>query len=338
MIKIQENIQLKSYTTLRVGGEARYFAVAKNEDDLRELFAFAKGRKLPIFILGGGSNILAPDHGFHGLIIKNELKGIKFTDQVDNKVILEVGAGEVLDDVIVLAILRKLSGLENLSGIPGTIGGAAVQNAGAYGAELSECLVSVEGLRLDNGKKFVFKKSDCQYGYRDSFFKKNKKYVITNLTLELSKNMDFKLNYAGLKNLLTGKKNINIEAIRQAVLQIRAEKLPDWHKVGTAGSFFKNPIISTEKFNELKENYPDLPGFTEPKDKIKVSLAWVLDNVCHLKGYRVQDVGLYDKQPIVLVNYGKTTAAETINFADEIKNIVKKKVGIQIEEEVEKII
>jgi len=337
-MKIKENILLKDFTTLRIGGEAKFFAVAKSEDDLRELFAFAKGRKLPIIVLGGGSNLLVSDHAFCGLVIKNELKGIKFTDQVDNKVILEVGAGEVLDDVIVLAILRKLSGLENLSGIPGTIGGAAVQNAGAYGAELSDCIISVEGLRLENGKKFVFKKSDCQYGYRESFFKKNKKYVITNLTLELNKNLVFKLDYAGLKNLLMGKKKNDVDEVRQAVLQIRGEKLPDWHKVGTAGSFFKNPIISTDKFNELKENYPELPGFIESKDKIKISLAWVLDHICQLKGYRVQDVGLYDKQPIVLVNYGKTTAMEVINFADQIKNNVNKKIGIQIEEEVEKII
>jgi UDP-N-acetylmuramate dehydrogenase len=337
-MKIKENILLKNFTTLRIGGEARYFAVAKNEDDLRELFAFAKGRKLPIFILGGGSNLLVSDHGFHGLIIKNEIKGIKFTDQVDNKVILEVGAGEILDDVIILSVLRKLSNLENLSGIPGTVGGAAVQNAGAYGVELADCIISVEGLRLENGKKFVFKKGDCQYGYRDSLFKKNKKYIITNLTLELNKNQAFKLDYAGLKNLLKGRREINVEEVRQAVLQIRAEKLPDWHKLGTAGSFFKNPVILSEKFKELKENYPDLPGFVEPKGKTKISLAWILDNICHLKGYRVKDAGLYDKQPIVLVNYGASTSLEIISFTDEIKKIVNEKIGIEIEEEVEKII
>jgi len=342
-MKIQENVLLKDLTTFQVGGPARYFAVAKNEADLRELITFAKSRKLPIFILGGGSNLLISDHGSPGLVIKNEIKGTKFIDlpvpegHNGGKVTLEIGAGEIWDDVVGLSVIRNLSGLENLSGIPGTAGGAAVQNAGAYGVEFSDNLISVEGLNLSNGKKFILKKADCQYGYRDSFFKKSKKLVITAVTLELDKESKFVLAYAGLKSKLEKDGVITLEKIRKAVLEIRGEKLPDWHKIGTAGSFFKNPIISNAKYNELKNAYPEIPGFPDGADKIKVPLAWILDKVCNLKGFKEGNVGLYEKQPIVLVNFGKATEKEITDFSKKIKNIVKEKIGIEIEEEAEKI-
>ena len=204
MLKIQENISLKDFTTFQIGGKAQYFVVAKTEEDLREAFAFIKSRKLPLFTLGGGSNILVSDHGYNGLVIKNEIKGIKFIDQANDKVILECGAGESLDDVVALSVIRNLSGLENLSGIPGTVGGAAVQNAGAYGVEIKDHLVSVGGLNSDNGKRFIFENIDCQYSYRDSLFKKNKKFVITTVTLELCKKpfcKRFAINFGGNLNI-----------------------------------------------------------------------------------------------------------------------------------------
>jgi UDP-N-acetylmuramate dehydrogenase len=187
MLEIQENIPLKDFTTFQIGGSARYFVRAKSNENLREALAFAKTRKLPIFILGGGSNLLISDSGFPGLVLKNEIKGFKFIDQDSDKVILEVGAGEIWDEIVALAVARNLSGLENLSSIPGTVGGAAVQNAGAYGAELKDCLLSVEGINLASGKKFNLKNKDCEYGYRSSIFKKNKKLCITSITLELHK-------------------------------------------------------------------------------------------------------------------------------------------------------
>jgi len=342
-MKIQENVLLKDFTTFQIGGPARYFAIAKDKTDLRELITFAKSRKLPVFVLGGGSNLLISDHGFAGLIIKNEMKGIKFSDlpvlagHNSGKVILEIGAGEIWDDVVALSVIRNLSGLENLSGIPGTVGGAAVQNAGAYGVEFSNHLISVEGLNLSNGKEFVLKKADCQYGYRDSFFKKNKKFVITAVTLELDKGSNFVLTYAGLKSKLEKEGAITLEKVRKAVLEIRGEKLPDWHKIGTAGSFFKNPVITVAQYNKLKDKYPQIPGFPDGTGTIKVPLAWILDNICGLKSFKEGNVGLYEKQPIVLVNFGEATEKEITDFSKKIKNIVKEKMGIEIEEEVEKI-
>lgn len=338
MLKIQENIPLKNFTTFRIGGVARYFVVAKNEEDLREAFSFAKSRKLPIVTLGGGSNLLVSDHGFPGLIIKNEIKGIKFTDLPAGKITLEVGAGEILDEIVSLTVLRKLFGLENLSGIPGTVGGAAVQDAGAYGVEIKDCLQSAEGLNSVNGKKFVFSNLDCQYSYRDSFLKKNKKFVITSVTFILSKQPACKLDYAGFKELLSAEKDLTSENIREVVLKIRGEKLPDWREIGTAGSFFKNPIITADKYIELQERFPKIPGFPELRGRIKVPLAWILDNICGLKGYKEEKAGLYDKQPLVLVNLGQATFQDIINLSNKVKNIVKEKTGIEIKEEVEIII
>ncbi len=335
MLKIQENILLKDFNTFKIGGPARYFAVVKSDEDLMEALAFSRTRKLPLFILGGGSNLLISDHGFVGLILKNEIKGIKFIDQENDQVILEVGAGEILDEVMGLSVIRKLAGLENLSGVPGTVGGAVVQNAGAYGMEIKDHLVSVAGFNLTNGKEFIFKKKDCQFSYRSSLFKKNKKFIITTINFELSKKPLFNLDYAGLKNKFVNVAEINPAKIRDAVLQIRAEKLPDWHKIGTAGSFFKNPVIGAEKYAELKEKYENIPGFSDIGEKVKVPLAWILDNICHLKGYQEGKVNLYEKQPIILVNSGGATASEIINFASKIKNIVKEKTGIEIEYEVE---
>ena len=343
MLNIKENIPLKDFTTFQTGGNARYFAIVKNDEDLRQAFIFIKSRKLPFFVLGGGSNILMSDQGFNGLVIKNEIKGIKFIDlpaqtngEVD-KVLVEIGAGENLDELVNLSVIRNLFGLENLSGIPGTIGGAAVQNAGAYGMEIKDNLLIVHGINSDNGKKYEFNKADCLYNYRDSIFKRNKKYIIISVTLELNKRAIVNLEYAGLKEILGGEKDISSQKIRETILKIRSEKLPDWHKLGTAGSFFKNPIVKSEKYTELKMKYQNIPGFSGLGEKVKVPLAWILDNVCDLKNYRENNVGLYDKQPIVIVNYGGATSKEIKNFSDKIKKIVKEKTGIEIEEEIEKI-
>lgn len=337
MIKVQENVSLKKYTTFQIGGKAKFFVTIKTDDDLREASSFAKSRKLPFFILGGGSNLLVSDNGFLGLVIKNEITGVKFADQDLNQVNVVVGAGETLDDLISLSTIRNLSGLENLSGIPGTVGGAVAQNAGAYGVEISDRILSVSGINLLTGRNFDFRKLDCQFGYRDSFFKKNKKFFITTITLSLDKKHQYNLDYQGLKDKLIQAGEIHLSQVREAVLNIRVEKLPNWHKVGTAGSFFKNPIINETKYKELKEKFPNLPSFVLPNGKVKVPLAWILDNICHLKGYQVERVGLYDKQPLVVVNLGGATFKDVEILLEKVKNFVKEKTGIEIEEEVEKV-
>lgn len=343
MINIKKNISLKKYTTFQIGGPAKYFVVVKTIQDLNEAIIFSKKNKLPVFILGGGSNLLVSDAGFPGLVIKNEILGVKFIDlpalggEMPDRVNMTVGAGEILDDLVNLCITRGLAGLENLSGIPGTVGGAVVQNAGAYGVEFSDRVVEVEGFSLLTNRSFNFRKLDCQFAYRDSYFKQNMKSVITTVTLSLDKKPNYNLDYNGLKDRLTKLGEITLPRVREAVLDIRKEKLPDWHKVGTAGSFFKNPIISETKFNELKDKFPNLPAFILPNGKVKIPLAWVLDKVCHLNGYKTERVGLYDKQPLVVVNLGRATFKDVESLSEKVKKEVEEKINLKIFEEVEKI-
>ncbi len=332
MIKIQENILLKDFTTFQIGGKASYFCVIKSILELKEAIDFSKEKGVPFFILGGGSNLLVVDEGYNGLVIKNEILGKRVEEGR-----LVVCSGENLDDVIKYSLVEGLFGLENLSNIPGTVGGAVFQNAGAYGAEIKDHLYSVAGIDAYSGETFTYYNNNCQFGYRDSFFKEKRNLIITEIQFNLSKEFSPQLEYAGLKNVFNNITIIRAEDIRDAVIKIRAEKLPDWHKLGTAGSFFQNPIIDQDKLDVLKINYPQIPSFFESKEKIKIPLAWILDNVCGLKGYREGNVGLYEKQPLILVNYGEATEKEISDLVEKIKKIVKEKTGIEIKEEVEKI-
>ena len=331
MINIQKNISLKDFTTFNIGGEAKYFCSVKSLVELKEAITFSKEKNLPIFVLGGGSNILVADEGYHGLVIKNEILGKKIEEGR-----LVVCSGEILDDVVKYSIDASLFGLENLSGIPGTIGGATVQNAGAYGLEIKDYLYSVTGVDASSGESFVYYNNDCHFSYRASIFKDNKNLIITEIQFKLNKEFIPQLEYAGLKKFLTSNEFPSPKEVRETVLKIREEKLPDWHKLANAGSFFKNPTISQDKFTQLKNNFPQIPSFPESGDKVKVPLAWILDNICGLKNYREGSVGLYEKQPLILVNYGNATEKEISIFAEKIKNIVIEKTGIEIEEEVEK--
>jgi UDP-N-acetylmuramate dehydrogenase len=331
MINIQKNISLKDFTTFNIGGEAKYFCSVKSLVELKEAVTFSKEKNLPIFVLGGGSNILVADEGYHGLVIKNEILGKKIEEGR-----LVVCSGEFLDDIVRYSIEANLFGLENLSGIPGTIGGATVQNAGAYGLEIKDYLYSVVGVDASSGEPFIYYNNDCHFSYRTSIFKDNKNLIITEIQFKLNKEFIPQLEYAGLKKFLTSNEFPSPKEVRETVLKIREEKLPDWRKLANAGSFFKNPTISQDKFTELKNNFSQIPGFPESGDKMKIPLAWILDNICGLKNYREGNVGLYKKQPLILVNYGKATEKEISAFAEKIKSIVKEKTGIEIEEEVEK--
>ena len=332
MIKIQKNILLKDFTTFRIGGEAKYFCVVKNLIELKEAITFSKEKKIPFFVLGGGSNLLISDEGYSGLVIKNEILGKKIEE---NKMV--VCSGESLDKIIEFCLEKDFFGLENLSGIPGTVGGATVQNAGAYGVEIKDYLYSVTGVDTSSGEVFTYSNSNCHFSYRDSVFKENKNLIIAEISFKLNQEFIPQLEYAGLKNLLANNETVGAREIREAVLKIRMEKLPDWHKLGTAGSFFKNPIVSDGEFEKLKERFPKMSVFLEPEGKVKIPLAWVLDNVCNLKGYKEGNVGLYEKQPLILVNYGGATEKEISNFIEIIKKIVKEKTGLEIDAEVEKI-
>ncbi len=334
-MKIQENISLAKYTTFKIGGLARFFCVANNENELVEALKFARKQKLPFKVLGGGSNILVSDEGFNGVVIKMEYKGLYISD---DGITVTACAGESWDDVVRFSVEKGLRGLENLSAIPGTVGAAPVQNIGAYGTEVANHIEFMRVLDLKDMKAYLFSKEDCQFGYRDSIFKRHReRFVIIVVGFKLSKTAELKMDYKDVKEYFATRDITNPTQadLRKAIIEIRTSKLPDWKKWGTAGSFFKNPSVTAAQFTELKKKYPDLPGFPDDDGRVKISLGWILDKVCDARGLKVGKVGTYDKQALVLVAQAGATAADVLALSIELMNRVKKKTGIVIEAEVE---
>lgn len=334
IMDIRENVSLKEYTTFKLGGSARFFVCVKSGEELKEALEFSKHENLQIFVLGGGSNILFSDNGFDGLVIKMEIKGIEWNE---SKVI--VGAGENWDEFVEQAVGRGLCGVENLSGIPGTVGASPVQNIGAYGAEVKDTISWVEVLDKKSGEIKKFSNVECKFGYRNSFFKteEGKNFIITRVAFNLSKNGIPNITYKDLSKYFQNQNNPTLTEIRNAVIKIRTGKFPDLKLYGTAGSFFKNPIISKEKYTELIIKFPDLPNYPWDNKNVKIPLAWILDNVCKIKGTNFGNVGFYKNQPLVIINLGNATAGEINIVANEIIKKVKEMTGIEIEREVETV-
>ena len=355
-----DTVSLASLTTFKIGGKARHFFPIKEERDIREAISFAAKKHLPIFVLGGGSNVLVSDEGFSGVVIYVATSGISYEEK-GGATFSRAAAGVSWDTFVADTVSRGLWGLENLSGIPGTVGAAPIQNIGAYGAEAKDSIESVRALDMRTGKEKIFSNTDCKFEYRDSFFKsvEGKNFIVTEVTFRLSKEPKPNISYKDLKEYFGEPQEAQVfslrnasaltrrsvaagsvlarkpvlPAIREAVLEIRSKKFPDLSKVGTAGSFFKNPVISKEHFEKLKTKYPDTPFFAA-KNGVKVPLAFILDKICGLKGFKKGSVELFANQPLVLINQGGATAKDIKNFSAEIKKIVKEKTNIDIEEEV----
>ncbi len=299
---MKENFSLKHLNTFGIEATARFFCEVNTTDELKA--ALKTDQK--IFILGGGSNILLSD--FDGLVIKMN---------IDN-------AGKNWDDFVLENMEKGNYGLENLSYIPGTVGAAPVQNIGAYGVEAKDRIERVHAVHAKTLEERVFSSKECEFGYRNSIFKKEKDWIITQVDFNFTDKIN--TSYKGLEGLQTP------QEIRETVIKIRKEKLPDWHTLGTAGSFFKNPIVPIGTIN-----YPDLPKYPYSDTHEKVSLAWIIDKICGLKGYRKGNVGLYQNQALVIVNYGGATFTEIDDFAHEIAQTVKERTGLVIEREVESV-
>ncbi|MBX4197929.1 UDP-N-acetylmuramate dehydrogenase [Candidatus Parcubacteria bacterium] len=336
----QEHILLKDFTTFRIGGPARYFVAVKNTEELREAIQFAHSKQLPIFVLGGGSNVLISDKGFPGLVIKIEIKGIEYKEREGEDVEVIVGAGENWDDAVGHIVSRGLSGLENLSLIPGSVGAAPVQNIGAYGAEVKDTISWVEVFNTETYTLEQCSKEQCQFDYRDSIFKKpeGKKYVITRVGFKLSKKPNVNITYKDISNYISEHKveDLSIQKIRDIVIEIRTKKLPNLKEYGTAGSFFKNPVVLKEQYDELVKKYSGLPGFTGASHgDVKIPAAWILDTLCNFKGYRDGDAGVYKNQALVLVNFGSATAEDISSLSEKMIACVKEKTSITLEKEVQ---
>ncbi|MDO8518344.1 MAG: UDP-N-acetylmuramate dehydrogenase [bacterium] len=332
-MEIQEQVSLAQYTTFHIGGSARYLALAQDIQEVRECLSFAKEKNLGVLILGGGSNILVHDIGFGGLVIKIELSGIELQKN-GNEVLFVAGAGASWDALVARAVQENLWGIENLSGIPGTVGAAPVQNIGAYGVELKDTLVWVEALDVETKEAKKFTNTECNFGYRTSVFKKNPgRYVVLRVALALDAHGTPNLAYRDLSEAFIGVQSPTLGQIRDAVLAIRSRKFPDLTQEGTAGSFFLNPIVSVEKATELATQFPTLPQFTA-EGGVKISLAWLLDNALGLKGARVGGARLFERQPLVIVAQKNTSSRDITELAEKVQKEVKEKLRIEIEPEV----
>jgi len=340
-MQIQEHIPLSGYTTLKVGGPAQYLTEVQSVAELREAVRWAHEHTLPLHILGGGSNVLVPDEGVQGLVIRNLITGIEVRE-VGDMVHLRAGAGEVFDDVVARACAEGWWGLENLSCIPGSVGATPIQNVGAYGVETAELVHTIDVYDTVTDTETTLTPEVCAFGYRDSRFKhdEGKRYVVTHVTYALSKVPAPRLHY---RDLAEWQQKRDTEAasalaeIRAAVCAIRSRKFPDWHVVGTAGSFFKNPVISAAEYARLVALYPGLPGHEAGEGMVKVSLGWVLDHVLAVRGVRDGAVGTYEGQALVLVHHGGGSAAEIGAFADGIARRVEDALGITLEREVTRL-
>ncbi len=333
---IEENVSLASLTTFRIGGKARYFARVTSWQDIKEVTDFAEEKNIPYFTLGGGSNILISDQGFNGLVIKNEIKGI-VKENVEDYELLTVGAGEDWDSFVAKTVEKGLFGLENLSLIPGTVGAAPVQNIGAYGSEIKDRIHIVEAYDPKEKGLKGFKAEQCGFEYRDSKFKHEFRHmIITSVVFKLKKTGTTNIEYKDLKNYFAEHTiEPTLDNVRKAVIEIRTKKLPDVTKIGTAGSFFKNPAIFKTEYEELLKKYPDMPSFPYKNSMVKVPAAWILDNVCGFKGVKKGHVGVHQNQALVLVNDGGATAKEVLDLANEMIASVKEKTGITLQPEVE---
>lgn len=334
-----ENVPLQNMTTMKVGGKARFFVSVKNESELLEAVDFAKNKDLPIFVLGGGSNVVISDRGFEGLVIKNEILGIEQIESSSEFVRVKVGAGESWDSFVETAVGMGLYGLENLSLIPGTVGAAPVQNIGAYGVEVKDVPISVRALNLDTRELSVLNNEECQFSYRNSIFKQDKNFIITSVEFTLSKKGQLSLSYRDLQTSVNESgadvERLSPADVRDMVIEIRKRKLPDPQVIPTAGSFFKNPEISGEHFDRLLKRFPLMPGFRLNTGGVKVPLAWIIENVANLKGVRYGGAAIYDKHALVIVNTGKAEAKEIYELSQQVYDSVLELTGIKIETEVQ---
>jgi len=330
------NYSLKSYNTFGVDVNSKLFADINSESDLLKIFSDRTLKEEKKLVLGGGSNILFTKD-YDGLVIKMSIEDIKILEESTEYVILESGSGVVWDELVKFCVDNNFWGIENLTLIPGTVGAAPIQNIGAYGQELADTFISLKGFFLDSFEQKEFTKEQCKFSYRSSIFKEKYKnqFIISLVRLKLSKNPRPNLLYKSLKEYLTTHQiqNPTIRDISLAVAAIRQSKLPDPNLIGNAGSFFKNPVVNNERFNQIKSDFSDIISFPSSGENTKISAGWLIEK-CGWKGKRLGDVGTFPEHALVICNFGNASGAEILEFAMRIKEEVQAKFGIALEEEV----
>jgi UDP-N-acetylmuramate dehydrogenase len=353
MTPITENTSLKAYNTFGIDVAARYFSGFSTEDELATLLQFARDRvpathtppaihtrsapgiATPL-ILGGGSNILFT-HNIDGLVLLNQVGGLQLVREDEKYVYVKVGAGENWHSFVQYCLQRNWAGVENLSLIPGSVGAVPMQNIGAYGVEIKEVFYELDAWNLEDGKVYTFTLNDCQFGYRESIFKRKYKgqFIILQVTFRLNKTPKFHTEYGAIREELSkmGIQQLSIQAISKAVIHIRSSKLPDPAVIGNAGSFFKNPTIPDQQFTALANAFPGIIGYPGAAGLTKLAAGWLIEQ-CGWKGFRRGDAGCHDRQALVLVNYGNATGKEINDLSEEILQSVNAKFGVELEREV----
>ncbi len=330
-----QNFSLKKYNTFGINVYARYFSEFHSADELEQLLRINDDQQSTL-ILGGGSNILFTKD-FNGLVLKSAIKGIDIIHEDNEHVYVRAGAGENWHQFVLHCIKYDFGGVENLSLIPGNVGASPMQNIGAYGVEIKDVFHSLEAFHFSEKRIQTFTLNDCEFGYRESIFRKKYKdqFAILNVTFRLDKKARFNIEYGAIKEELERMNvvELSIQAISQAVINIRSSKLPDPNVIGNAGSFFKNPQIGKHELLGLKRMYPDIPSFKIDDDKYKIPAAYLIEK-CGWKGYRKGDAGCHTKQALVLVNYGDASGKEIYVLGEEIKKSVRHKFNIDLEREV----
>lgn len=331
---IQNKAPLLTRNTFRMNVFADVFAEYDNEDELLQLLADYKGRKM--FHIGAGSNLLFTGD-FDGIILHSNIRYCRELERNGNQLTFEVGAGVVLDEFIDYCVRNGYWGLENLSHIPGEAGASAVQNVGAYGVEIKDVISKVNAVEIASGNRVTFSNEECRYAYRDSAFKNELagKYIITSVVYRLSLKACPVLEYGNiLKQLPEGLDvaDITPAIVRDTIIRIRKSKLPEVTETGSAGSFFKNPVVTDDKFLELQADYPDIPHYRQ-EGGVKIPAAWLIDK-CEWKGKTFGGAMVYDKQPLVIVNQNNASPYDIIVLAQSIANSVKKRFGVEMTPEV----
>ncbi len=331
----EENKSLKPYTTFAVAVNARYFAAFSNVEELQDILASQIWQNNKHMILGGGSNILFTQD-FDGVIVKNEMKGIETITETDTTVTLRVAAGEDWTALVRQAASHGYWGIENLALIPGTVGSSVVQNIGAYGVEVESVVETVQAFDTETQEILSLSKEACEFGYRMSLFKQHDgRYVILSVDMVLQKQGQAKVSYGSLASMLEEKgiAEPTVMEMVETVSEVRRSKLPNVGEIGMAGSFFKNPVISPEHFEELQKQFPHIRSFELPDGALKIPAGWLIEELGY-KGVREGKVGTYEKHALVLVNESDATGQEVWNFAQKIMSHVKKVFGIDLEPEV----
>lgn len=321
---------------MRLGGNARFMADARTPEEIAELSRNAQAQNLPLFVLGGGSNVIVHDEGFAGLVVRNRIPGFDILEEDSSHTLIRVGAGENWDDIVKRTVDMNLNGIEAMSAIPGTAGAAPIQNVGAYGQEIADTLISLEAYDRVNDRFVVLQNEDCGFSYRHSIFRgeASGRYIVTSITLRLYKTAPQPPFYKAVEDYFAANSitMFTPQIIRDAVIKIRMDKLPDPKTTPNTGSFFKNALIEDWQLAELRVEYPDMPSYDMPDGNFKIPTGWLIEQT-GLKGKTLHGMRVHDKNALVLINESATCYQDLANARDEISGAVRDQFRITIEQE-----